>query len=73
MVPACAFRTIGTSTMTLARKMIPIACHQFMPSAMSDEPCMYVVTHADMEIHSTAMSRAPHFRPEAGTGAMSRL
>jgi hypothetical protein len=30
-VPACAFNTIGTSTMVLPRRMTSIACHQLMP------------------------------------------
>ena len=40
---------------------------------MSDDANMYVGMQADMLIHSTAMSRADHRRPAAGTGAMSRL
>ncbi len=33
-VPACAFKTIGTRTMVLPRRMVSIACHQFMPASM---------------------------------------
>ncbi len=72
-VPACALSTIGTRTMRLPRKMVSTACHQFMPESIMPEASMYVGTHADIEIHSTAMSRMPHRRPERGTGAMSWL
>jgi hypothetical protein len=34
---------------------------------------MYVVTQADIEIQSTAMSRVDQRRPDRGTGAMSWL
>ena len=34
---------------------------------------MYVGMQADIEIHSTAMSRVPQRRPARGTGAMSWL
>ena len=36
-VPAWALRTIGIRTITLATKMVATACHQFIPSAMSEE------------------------------------
>src|SRR5271170_5735299 len=70
-VPACALRTIGMSTMTLPRKIVSTACHQFMPPAMSDEASMYVGIHADMEIHSAAMSFVPHLRSPIRVGARS--
>ena len=39
-VPACAFRIIGTTTIKLPRKMVRIACDQFIPPPMSDEASM---------------------------------
>ena len=39
-VPAWAFRTIGTSTIRFPRKTVSTACHQFMPSSISDEASM---------------------------------
>ena len=34
LVPACAFSTIGTSTMVLPSRMVAIACHQLIPCCM---------------------------------------
>ena len=39
-VPAWAFMIIGTSTIVLPRKIVTTACHQFIPSAISDEAIM---------------------------------
>ena len=39
-VPACALRTIGTSTMTFPRKIVNTACHQFMPPSTSPAASM---------------------------------
>src|SRR5262245_23088891 len=72
-VPACALRIIGTRTMQLPRKIVSTACHQLIPSSIRDEASMYVGMHADMLIHSTAISRAAHLRRARGIGAMSRL
>ena len=36
-VPACAFSTIGTSTMTLPSRIVTIACHQVMPCCIRPE------------------------------------
>ena len=72
-VPAWALRTIGTRTIALPRKIVSTACHQFMPSAISDEASMYVGMQADIEIQSAAMSFVPHLRAERGVGAMSAL
>ena len=33
-VPACALRIIGMSTIVLPRRIVIIACHQFMPASM---------------------------------------
>src|SRR5262250_994722 len=73
LVPAWPFRIIGTRTMTLARTMVSTACHQFMPSSISDDASMYVGTHAAMAIHSAAMSRRRHVRWAADVGARSGL
>ena len=50
--PACAFNTIGTSTIRLPSRIVKIACFQFMPPAISDDASMYVVTSIDIENHS---------------------
>ena len=39
-VPACALRIIGTSTITLPRKMVSTACHQFIPPPISEDASM---------------------------------
>ena len=59
--------------MVLPRKMVSTACHQLMPSAMSDEASMYVGTHADIEIQSAAMSFVAHLRSRRRAGARSSL
>ena len=33
-VPACALRIIGIRTIVFPRRMVVIACHQFMPASM---------------------------------------
>src|SRR5678816_1541121 len=71
LVPACALSTMGKRTIQLPRKMVSTACHQFIPSAMSDEASMYVGTHADIEIHSAAMSFSPHLRSRKRVGKRS--
>src|SRR5437870_3140733 len=73
LVPAWALSTMGISTMVLPRKMVNTACHQFMPSLISEDASMYVGMQADMEIHSAAMSFIPHLRCARVVGAMSRL
>ena len=40
LVPACAFKTIGIRTIVLPRKIVRTACHQFIPSSISDEASM---------------------------------
>src|SRR5262249_29454625 len=72
-VPAWALRTIGINTMRLPRKMVRMACHQFIPSPISEEASMYVGMQADMEIHNAAKLPTRHFRRSAGTGARSAL
>ena len=38
--PACAFSSMGTSTMRLPSRMVPMACHQLMPPAIKPEASM---------------------------------
>src|SRR5215469_1139839 len=73
LVPAWPFRIIGTRTMMLARTMVSTACHQFMPSSISDDASMYVGTQAAMATHSAAMSRRRHLRWAVVVGARSGL
>src|SRR5215470_1162527 len=73
LVPAWPFRIIGTRTMMLARTMVTTACHQFMPSSISDDANMYVGTQAAMATHRAAMSRRRHLRWAAVVGARSGL
>src|ERR1019366_4125751 len=61
-VPAWALSTIGTRTIRLPRKIVAMACDQFMPPPMSDDASMYVGMHADIEIHSAAKLSMPHLR-----------
>src|SRR5580700_617309 len=70
-VPAWALRIMGSSTMALPKKIVSTASYQFMPSEMSEEASMYVGMHADIEIHSAAMSIIPHLRSLTRVGAMS--
>jgi hypothetical protein len=35
LVPACAFRIMGIRTMTLPKRIVSIACHQFIPADIS--------------------------------------
>src|SRR5215510_5230208 len=72
-VPAWPFRIIGTRTMMLASTIVSTACHQFMPSSISDDASMYVGTQADIATHSAAMSRRRHVRWDVVVGARSAL
>ena len=38
--PACAFKSMGTSTIRLPSRMVKSACFQFMPPAISEEASM---------------------------------
>src|SRR5262249_9831642 len=73
LVPTWPFRIIGTRAMMLARTMVSTACHQFMPSSISDDASMYVGTQAAMATHSAAMSRRRHLRWAVVVGARSGL
>ena len=37
LVPACALRIIGTSTITFPRRIVSIACHHVIPCVMRPE------------------------------------
>ena len=50
--PACAFSSIGTSTIRFPKRIVKIACFQFIPPAISDDASMYVVTSIDIENHN---------------------
>ena len=40
LVPACAFSTIGISTIRLPSRIVAMACHQFMPPAIRPDASM---------------------------------
>src|SRR5688572_7497140 len=71
LVPAWALRTIGTSTMQLPSVIVSTACHQFIPSAMSEDASMYVGTHAHMLIQRTMMSFMAQVRSDLAVALMS--
>ena len=52
--PACPFNIIGIKTMQLPRKMVSIACHQFMPPPINELANMYVGMHKLMLIQRAA-------------------
>ena len=39
-VPACAFNSMGTSTIRFPSRIVPIACFQLMPPAISPDASM---------------------------------
>src|SRR5689334_22870663 len=53
--------------------MVSTACHQLMPSAMSDEASMYVGMQAERATQRAATSHSPQVRADGGTGARSGL
>ena len=59
--------------MMLPRVIVRTACHQFIPSAISDDASMYVGMQAHMLIQRAAKSPTPHFRPARDMGAISLL
>src|SRR4051812_29400059 len=73
LVPACAFRIIGTTTIALPKKIVSTACHQFIPPPISDDASMYVGMQADIETQSAAMLPSRHVLRPKGTGARSAL
>jgi hypothetical protein len=54
LVPACAFSTIGTSTMMLPSRIVKIACFQLIPPAINPDASMYVGMHTAIDTHSAA-------------------
>ena len=52
--PACPLSNIGMSTITFPRKMVRIACHQFMPFEISELAIWYVGMQRLMLIHNAA-------------------
>src|SRR6185295_15367932 len=73
LVPGCALRRIGASTITFPRPMVSSACHQFIPTDTSPPASMYVGMQWAMEIHSAAKLYVVQFRRAGGTGARSGL
>ncbi len=55
LVPACALRIIGMSTMTFPSRIVISACHHVIPSCISPEASVYVVMTTLIPIHSAAM------------------
>ena len=54
-VPACAFRIMGTSTITLPSRITTIACSQVIPCCIRPEASVYVVMTTLIPIQSAAM------------------
>src|SRR5207249_11604387 len=73
LVPACAFRIMGTSTMVFPSRMVIIACHQFMPASMNPPASVQVVITTLMPIQSAAMFHVDHVRSRMVVGARSRV
>src|SRR3954447_21815546 len=71
LVPAWAFRIIGTSTMTLPSRIVSIACHHVIPCSISPEASVYVVITTLIPIHSAAMLYVDHVRRDGSVGARS--
>src|SRR5262249_40838797 len=72
-VPAWAWRTIGTRTMVLPRRIVVIACHQFMPASMNPPASVYVVMTTLMPIQSAAIFHVDQVRCWIVVGARSRF
>ena len=53
-VPGCELSRIGTRTITLPRRMVRSACHQFMPELMRPDDIMYVGMQCAIEIQRAA-------------------
>src|SRR5262245_66665232 len=73
LVPACALRTIGTRTIVLPRRMVIIACHQFIPASMNPPASVYVVMTTLIPIQSAAIFHVDHVRCLMVVGARSRF
>ena len=72
-VPACALSIIGIRTMVLPRRMVIIACHQFIPASINPPASVYVVMTTLMPIHSAAMFHVDQVRSRIVVGARSRF
>jgi hypothetical protein len=55
LVPAWAFKSIGTRTSRLPSEIVNNACHQFIPAAISPAAREYVVMTIAIPIQSAAM------------------
>src|SRR5215469_17544284 len=64
---------MGIKTITLPRKTVRMASHQFMPPPIREDASMYVGIQADIEIHKAAKLTSPHFLRSHETGARSSL
>src|ERR1700676_3713400 len=73
LAPGCEFNSIGTSTITLPRKIVNTACFQFIPPWIKLAASMYVRMFTDIEIHSAAKLYVPQCRRSALAGAKSGL
>jgi hypothetical protein len=72
-VPACAFKTIGISTIQFPNVTVRRACHQFIPPAISPLAIMYVGMHTLMPIQRAAMLYVPQVRWDIFVAAISLL
>src|SRR5437763_2816746 len=59
------------STITLPRRIVVIACHQFIPCDIKPDASVYVVITTLMPIQSAAMLYVDHVRRLSGVGARS--
>ena len=73
LVPGCAFRRIGISTIRLPSPMVSSACHQFMPTAIRPPANKYVGMQCAMAIHNAAKLYVVQVRRPVGVGARSPL
>jgi len=71
--PACAFNIIGIRTIKLPSRIVPTACFQFIPPAISDGASVDVVTSIDMENQSvTGFVSGPGTRRKKWSGPAPR-
>src|SRR5271170_1264681 len=67
-VPGCELRRIGARTMTLPRRMVASACHQFIPTLMRLDASMYVGMQWAIETHNAANVQVVQVRFDSATG-----
>src|SRR6185295_14593360 len=70
-VPAWALSIMGISTMVLPRRIVIIACHQFMPASTNPPASVYVVMTTLMPIQRAAIFHVDHVRSLIVVGARS--